>query len=370
MRVVLSAVLTVHGLIHFMGFAKAFGLAELPQLTQPIARPLGLLWLLAGLLSVGAAWLPLRHYWVVGILAALLSQAVVLSSWSDAKFGTLPNVIAVLVGLYSFVAFGPFSLRAAFASDAAAVLQNATASGVLTDADLARLPAPVQQFVRTAGAVGQLRPASVRARWKGRIRGGASEPWMEFTAVQVNTYGAMANRLFFIDATMKGLPVDVYHRFVAEAATARVRLLSLVTMVDMRGPQMNRSETVTLFNDLCLLAPGHLTDPAIRWESIDATSARAFYTRGDQTISAVLRFDESGRLVDFVSEDRSVASKDGLSFTRQRWTTPLRDPRRFGSLNIASHGEARWHPPNAPDYAYVEMDLLELSPDGVAVPTI
>ena len=162
MRVVLSAVLTVHGLIHFMGFAKAFGLAELPQLTQPIARPLGLLWLLAGLLTVGAAWLPLRHYWVVGILAALLSQAVVLSSWSDAKFGTLPNVIAVLVGLYSFVAFGPFSLRAAFASDAAAVLQNATSSGVLTDADLARLPAPAQhQRLPVAAHVGH-QPQALR----------------------------------------------------------------------------------------------------------------------------------------------------------------------------------------------------------------
>jgi hypothetical protein len=41
MRAQLVAVLVVHGLLHIMGFAKAFGLAELPPLTVPIARPTG-----------------------------------------------------------------------------------------------------------------------------------------------------------------------------------------------------------------------------------------------------------------------------------------------------------------------------------------
>jgi hypothetical protein len=35
MRWIFVALMLVHGLIHFMGPAKAFGLAELPQLTQP-----------------------------------------------------------------------------------------------------------------------------------------------------------------------------------------------------------------------------------------------------------------------------------------------------------------------------------------------
>ena len=37
----ISVVLIVHGLLHAMGFAKAFGYATLPQLTQPISRDLG-----------------------------------------------------------------------------------------------------------------------------------------------------------------------------------------------------------------------------------------------------------------------------------------------------------------------------------------
>ncbi len=55
MRWVLIDLLLLHGLIHLMGFAKAFGYAELPQLTQSISREWGVLWLLARGLVVATA---------------------------------------------------------------------------------------------------------------------------------------------------------------------------------------------------------------------------------------------------------------------------------------------------------------------------
>ncbi len=41
MRLLLSAIILVHGLIHLMGFAKAFDLGDMSQLTQPVSRPAG-----------------------------------------------------------------------------------------------------------------------------------------------------------------------------------------------------------------------------------------------------------------------------------------------------------------------------------------
>ena len=55
MKAVLAVLLVVHGLLHSMGFVKAFGLAPVARLRQPIGRPLGILWLVAGLAFVGAA---------------------------------------------------------------------------------------------------------------------------------------------------------------------------------------------------------------------------------------------------------------------------------------------------------------------------
>ena len=55
MRWALIGLLLLHGFIHLMGFAKAFGYAEMPQLTQPISREWGVVWLLAGGLVVATA---------------------------------------------------------------------------------------------------------------------------------------------------------------------------------------------------------------------------------------------------------------------------------------------------------------------------
>jgi hypothetical protein len=161
-------------------------------------------------------------------------------------------------------------------------------------------------------------------------------------------------------ATMKGLPTEVFHRFVGDDATFRARLLSLFTVAQARGPEMNRAETVTILNDLCMLAPGALVDPNMRWQPVDSTSARVTYPRGAETVSAVLKFDASGMLVDFESDDRSRSSADGRTFTRLRWTTPLRGPRTYGALRLASGGEARWHEPGGTEYAYIEMELLDM----------
>jgi hypothetical protein len=52
---IVGGLLALHGLIHLMGFAQAFGYAQLPQLTQPISRPMGVAWLAASLLVLASA---------------------------------------------------------------------------------------------------------------------------------------------------------------------------------------------------------------------------------------------------------------------------------------------------------------------------
>lgn len=110
MRLFLALLAVAHGVIHLMGPAKAFGLAELPQLTIPISRPVAVLWLLAAALMIVAAvalyaW-P-RWWWAAAALAAATSQAVILTSWTDAKYGTIANVILLAAALYGAFATKP-----------------------------------------------------------------------------------------------------------------------------------------------------------------------------------------------------------------------------------------------------------------------
>ncbi len=366
MRWLFVVLFFVHGAIHLMGFAKAFGLAELPQLTQPIGRGVGIVWLVAALVIMTTALLlaaGIRGWWMAGLAGVLLSQALIATAWSDARFGTFANLILLAGVIDGFAAQGPFSLDARYRRDVQLRLSRAaTAAPLITEGDLDPLPAPLQRYLRLAGAVGQRRVGHFRARWRGRIRAAPGEPWMPFTAEQHN-FTAEPARLFHMEATRSGLPVDVYHAFRGEVATMRVRLLSLFPLVDASGPELTRAETVTLFNDLCLLAPAALIDAPIAWDAIDARSVRGHYTVGGDTVSAVLSFNDAGELVNFRSDDRLAQSSGGTRWTRQPWSTPVGEYRRFGPWRVGARGEGRWHPPTG-EFAYIELELLDLETSG------
>ncbi len=362
MRWVMVVILLVHGLIHLLGFAKAFGLADMNHSSHPIGPSMGLVWIGASVLMVAASVAFIaapRWFWLIGGCALVLSQSAIITSWSDAKFGTLANALLLAAVVYRFASHGPMSLRQDFADSVRVGLAQATMPLVLREEDLRRLPESVRRYLRVTGSVGQPQVTNFRVTWRGRIRSSASGPWMEFVAEQYNFYSGMPSRLFFMDATKKGLPVDVLHRFVGESATFRVRLVSLLTIVNAKGPVMNRGETVTLFNDLCVFAPSMLIDPAIQWQEVDAHSVRVCYTRGAETIGAELRFSDAGELVDFASDDRPSASADGKSFTAQRWTTPLRNYQSFGARRVFTVGEARYDAPTG-SYAYGEFEVLTI----------
>jgi hypothetical protein len=79
MRLLFSLVIIVHGLIHLLGFAKAFKYAELSQLTQEISRPSGVLWLLCALAFTAAAVLfafKQASWWWVALPAVILFECI------------------------------------------------------------------------------------------------------------------------------------------------------------------------------------------------------------------------------------------------------------------------------------------------------
>jgi prepilin signal peptidase PulO-like enzyme (type II secretory pathway) len=182
MTVVFAIVLVVHGLIHVLGFVKAFGLAELRQLTQPVSPSLGALWLLAALLFLAAAaalFVWPRGWWAIGACAIVVSMFLVVPSWTDAKFGALANLVALIGVVFGFLAQGPASLRAAYERDLERALARVTPAEPIREAEMT------------------------------------------------------------------------------------VKAAALVPVVQVSGPEMSQGETVTMFNDMCVMAPATLIDPAI-----------------------------------------------------------------------------------------------------------
>jgi hypothetical protein len=193
----------------------------------------------------------------------------------------------------------------------------------------------------------------------GRIRSGPSDPWMPFTAEQHNFFDEVS-RFFYMDASRGLVAFQVFHRYAGSAASMQVKVAGLVTVQASSGDAMTRAETVTLLNDMCLLAPTTLLSPAVTWEMVDELTVRAGFTNAGQTIRADLVFNADGDLVDFRSDDRGRASTDGRTLENMPWSTPLGAFRSIGGWRLPARGEARWHDTTG-EYAYIEMEIDEVN---------
>ena len=104
-RYLIILLMTIHGLTHFMGFAKAFDYAELDSLTVSISKPFGILWMLTALLFLTSAIMLLlkkRYWWTLAIPATVMSQFCIFASWTDARLGTIANAIIVVVVIFGW----------------------------------------------------------------------------------------------------------------------------------------------------------------------------------------------------------------------------------------------------------------------------
>lgn len=342
MKYLFLLIVLIHSLIHLLGFVKAFQLAKVSQLTQDISKPIGILWLATALLFLLTAvlYMTAKPYWaIIAFVTIVLSQLLILMAWTDAKFGTIANIIILMVAI---AGYGAWQFENSFRRDVAQSLErgDTTQNELLTEQDLQHLPAPVQQYLRYVGVVGKPKVKHARIEFRGEMREKGKD-WFNFTSRQYNFYDD-PERLFFMKARVKGLPTTGYHAYKDGKAGMLIKVLSLFPVVNIQGEELLKAETVTVFNDMCLLAPATLIDPGIQWEAIDDTTAQATFRNRGVSIFATLYFNKEGQLINFISDDRYAVA----DMQRYRFSTPLSNYQMINGYHLGTYGEAIWHYPD------------------------
>jgi hypothetical protein len=358
LRYLFAFIVFIHGAIHLMGFAKAFGFGRMDQLTKDISKPMGLAWLLAAILCVAAGALLLARqegWWMMGLAAVIVSQVLIFTAWRDARFGTVANGMILVAGV---LAYGSWRFESRFQTDVAAAVTKAqlVKEDIVTPADIGHLPVPVQKYLTYVGVLNRPKVSSYHIRFEGQMRERGKD-WFPFTSRQYN-FTREPTRLFFMQAQLYGMTVPGYHAYKNGEASMQVKLFGLLPVVSSKPGELDRAETVTIFNDMCLFAPASLIDARVQWEPVDALTAKATYTVNNIRISALLYFNERGQLVNFVSDDRyAIAEKKQF-----RFSTPVKDYQNFGGYYLPAYGEAVWHYPEGA-FAYGRFHLKEVRYD-------
>ncbi len=341
MRIALAAFIALHGLVHLLGPVKAFGWANVNQLRSSISHGMGLVWLLAAvLLVVGAASLALRAawWWYPTLVGLILSQGLIVSAWSDAKFGTIANVIILIPLMITALDTRSSSFSSRFAHDRSMLLAQPPAPATLvSENDLTPLPPLMQKYLRNMGVVGRESVRNVQVTFKAQMRSSVTSPWMESTATQYESFSPPA-RLFHMNASRAGLPFDVFHRYVGDSATFQVRIVGLISMVNKSGAGLTHDETVTLMNDILVMAPAAALDLPFTFETTGAYTLRATFRNAGYTVASELTFDEAGDLVGFHSADRAHDREGGAAI----WSTPISGYQLVDGIRVGTLGDANW----------------------------
>lgn len=359
MKTFLSILIAVHGLIHVIGFLKAFELYQGKGFEIPISRPVGLLWLAAFILFAVVAvmyYSGFRQWWIYGSVAVVISQVLIIMHWNDAKFGTIVNIIILFVVV---VDYGAWHFRNNFIKQANEELHSsvATPGELLNESDINSLPLPVQRYIRYSGALGKPKVVNFKVEFTGQIRKNEESPWMPLHSVQYN-FLESSTRLFFMDATMMKLPVSGFHSFRNGTASMDIRLFSMIPVQYQEGKEMGIAETVTFFNDMCCMAPATLIDKRIKWLETNGNKVTVEFTNNQVTISAVLTFNDEGQLTNFESNDR-YAADDELGMRKLPWETPMSHYKDIKGYHLSGHGDAVYTYPEG-KLTYGEFNLTNV----------
>lgn len=358
MRFAFLIMVFLHGLIHLLGFVKGFGLKEVKELTLPITKGMGLLWLAGGILNLLFGLLFIlgnKYAWVIGFIAVILSQLLVIMFWKDAKFGTIPNIIILIV---SMIAFGHYSFQKQVQRETNSILSTFKISTgkVITENEINDLPEPVKNWLRHSHVIGKPHISVGKVIQKAEMKMKPDqEKWMKATAIQYTNIDDPAF-IWMVDMEMnKVLQVEGRDRFENGKGEMLIKLNSLFSIVDEQGEKLDEGTMQRYLGELVWF-PSLALSPYITWEQVSDTSAKATMTYKGTTGSGTFSFNSDG---DFTKYSAMRYQGNEPDAKRYEWVLLVEDYKTFEGIKVPAKMTATWKLDEG-DWTWLKLEIADL----------
>lgn len=358
MRIILLTLLLLHAAIHFVGTAKAFNWMKLEAFSQSVSKYAGLAWGLAGILLALSTLLyasSARYWWLLGFVSVVLSQILILRFWSDARWGTIPNVVFLLLIV---LAFARFQFNQQSEKLRSSLLSNATLEATeLTLTPDSLLPAPVQRWLQHSGAAGHapITRTTLTQDLRMRLRPD-QEKWIPGTARQVFTTDPPAF-IWTVDMQMPpGIPVSGRDQFRDGTGAMLIKLGALFPVVDEKSvPQINAASLQRYLGEIVWF-PTAARSSYIEWTAIDQQRAKATLTYEGTSDSGVFTFDEAGDVVAYTAQRYKDNTSDA---ERIPWTIEVMETAAPAGIRIPVRARAHWGLPEG-RWTWLELTVTSI----------
>jgi hypothetical protein len=294
-------------------------------------------------------------WWITGLIAVGLSLFLILNSWQYAKFGSLPNIIILIVSLLGWADYR-FNKDVTFY--AREIINNSLPQKgeTVSDSMLHHLPLPMQNYLRMAGVVGQPFIQNARIRQECRIKMTPDQSdWSSANALQ---YVSVDQSSFIWKVRMNMYPlIDITGRdmLLNGKGSMQIKILSLLPVVNAEGNQIDEG---TLQRYMCetVWYPTAFLRPEFNWEAIDSLTVSAQYHLNGLKAKATFYFDREGKIKRMSALRYQGSGKDAV---KKEWIIDIDDYDTFNKIMIPSKVSATWKGEVA-DWRWLEMEVKEV----------
>jgi len=358
MRIALIILIGIHGIIHLFGFLKAFGISEFTAISQPISKTFGLVWLLTFLLFALAIVLLIfqsNYWWLIEFLAVIASQILILTYWSDAKFGTIANLIILISAI---IAYSNFSFKNKITEERKKLFENsqAVSEEVITKEDIWDLPSVVQKWMINSGTIGKRPISNVHLTQELQLKlSPDQENWNNGKAEQYFTINPPAFN-WNIDTEMNSI-LSVVGRDKLEVGKGEmiIKLLSLIPVANAKNDEKVNQATLQRYLAEIVWFPSASLSQYIEWETIDDYSARATMEYKGTKGSGEFHFDKDGSFRKFVA----IRYQDSNAIKPTEWTVIATRTEERNGIKIPIECEASWELENG-KWTWLKLKITDI----------
>ena len=291
-------------------------------------------------------------------MGVLFSQILIFYFWSDAKFGSIANLIILIA---SVLAYFQFSFDRQMEEEIAQIKANTQELGSerISKADISHLPSIVQKWLDASGVLGREPISSVYLEQALQFRlKPEDQEWSPGTAQQ---YFSVEPPAFHWTTEMKMnsiLKVLGRDRYMNGEGEMTIKILGILAVADVKADAKTNQATLQRYLAEIVWFPTAALSPYLEWKQIDSLSAKATMRYQGVEGSGTFHFNEAGEFTKF----STLRYMDVNDESPTEWVVEAKRSAVMDGVKIPVRCEASWILESG-EWNWLKLEIVDLSFD-------
>ncbi len=264
-----------------------------------------------------------------------------------------------LIGLYALLAAADLYGGRLIDREAAGIrVALRRAAGPAAPVTETTLPAPAARYLNRAAPVGLPRPARVLIHQTGRLRLPRTDAFFDLSAAANYTTNP-PGFVWRADISLApGVTIKALDYLIDGRAGRRGKFVGLFELAGAAGPETVVSSLLRYLADAVWFPQALRPRPGLTWTAAGQNSALVTLSAAGRRVSGKFTFDELGRVISFVTDDR-FRNVDGRP-VRTPWRVRYSEHSEVSGEEIPLAAEASWLLPEG-ERVYLRLKLEDIA---------